>query len=50
MRFELSTREIAIINKILNKRGSVEACVKIENGRIVVVEITRKLIKDAPMR
>jgi len=49
MRYVLTEREIAIIESIINQRGSVEACVKIEKGKIVVVEITRKL-KEAPVR
>lgn len=45
MRHEVSDRDIAAINEALNGPGHPVAEVKIEGGKIVVVQISRKVLK-----
>ena len=45
MRHELSERDITAIEDALNGPGHPVAEVKIEGGKIVVVQISRKVLK-----
>lgn len=44
MRYTLSEKEIAAIEKVLNKAGATEAVVKVERGQIVVLLAEKKKV------
>lgn len=44
MSYKLSEKEIAAIEKALNKSGRTEALVKAENGNITVILLEKKKI------
>lgn len=44
MPVKLSSKDIAAIEEAINKKGRTEANVKKEDGKIVVVEVTKKKI------
>ena len=44
MKVEITEREVAAIEHGLNKRGVSEVSVKVENGRIVVLQVEKKKI------
>lgn len=44
LKVEITEREVAAIEHGLNKRGVSEVSVKVENGRIVVLQVEKKKI------
>lgn len=44
MKVELSKKEIEAIESGINKRGATEVVVKIESGRVVVLQVEKKKI------
>ena len=44
MKVEITEREVAAIEQGLNKRGVSEVSVKVENGRIVILQVEKKKI------
>lgn len=44
MKHLLTSKEIAAIEKALNRPGATEVAVKIEQGRIIVLSVERKKI------
>lgn len=44
MKYVLSEREIAAIEKAINKAGATEAVVKVEKGQVVVLQTEKRKI------
>lgn len=44
MKHKLTEKEITAIERALNKPGATETAVKIENGKIVVLQVEKKKI------
>lgn len=44
MQITLSEKDISAIQHVLNRSGRTEAWVKVENGKVVVIQIERKVV------
>lgn len=44
LKYQLSDREIAEINRILNERGNQSVKIKIENDKLTVFSVSEKLV------
>lgn len=44
VKIELTEKEKAAIEQGLNRRGATEVVVKVENGRVVVLQVERKRV------
>lgn len=44
MQIKLTEKDISAIEKTLNLAGRTEAWVKVENGKVVVVQVKKKVV------
>lgn len=44
MKYRLSEQNVEAIEKVVNQSGYKEAAVKVENGKIVVLQVEKKKI------
>lgn len=44
----LSRENIAAIEKVLNKGGSPEALIKVEHGKVIILQVEKKKITAPP--
>lgn len=44
MKYTLSKKDVTAIERAINKPGATEAAVKIESGKIVVLQVEKKVM------
>lgn len=46
MRIKLTEKDVSAIEKTLNLAGRTEAWVKVENGKVVVLQVKKKVVTE----